>query len=52
MESYHNPVLARTDCCGLGLQLYPKMSYEAVPYTGTKAEDDWGLPLDGKPLKR
>lgn len=42
MESYHTPVLSKTECCGKALSLYPEFSFKAYKYEGDRKTDDWG----------
>lgn len=41
-ETYHNSVLAITNCCGKGVNIRPITKFDITAYTGTKTEDDWG----------
>ena len=42
MESYHNPCLTITECCGKLVKVYPKFYFGVVKYEGNSKEDDWG----------
>ena len=45
--TYHNIVLAVTECCNQPLTITPITSFKFAKYTGTRVEDDWGVPVQG-----
>ena len=45
--TYHNIVLAVTECCNQAINIQPIISFQFTTYTGTRVEDDWGVPIQG-----
>jgi hypothetical protein len=42
VEAYHISVVAVALCCGRGVKVIPKMSFEIIKYMGKENHDDWG----------
>lgn len=45
VERYGNPQLAKAECCGAGVYIYPVLTFRAEAYRGDKTEDNWGRTL-------
>lgn len=46
VDAHGSTVLTRTDCCGHGVYVIPRMQYEIQAYHGTRDQDDWAVPLE------
>ena len=42
MDSYSNPCVTITLCCGNAVYARPVVRYETSPYDGPNTVDDWG----------
>ena len=45
--TYHNIVIAVTECCNKAIHIRPVVKFEFTKYSGTRVEDDWGVPIQG-----
>ena len=45
-RSYDKAVLARTECCGKGIQVARSISLVVAPYEGIQTHDDWAVPFN------
>lgn len=42
VDAYGQPVLAKAQCCGLPVMVYPIRKIEVEVYDGHRTADDWG----------
>jgi len=50
VERYQSTVMAVALCCGRGVRVIPKMSFEVIKYMGKENHDDWGHAIKPKAI--